>query len=313
MDSKKIVRSFQRALARNALYFFGWFFRWVPYSIMRGITFVFLKIGFVFMIRQRRIAEESLHIAFGKEKSEKEIKQIIRRCFDHFGLGMVEMLFFMAHPKMLGKKVQYEGLEYLDQAVAKGRGVIIVTAHFGNFPLLMFSLAKKGYAVNAIIRPARDEKLEADLLRRRTEEGLKTIYAVPRRECVTSCLKALRNNELLFILLDQNFGNGSGVFVDFFGEKAATGTGPVVFSLRTQAVILPMFIIREKGDFHRVIIEPPLELISGKTEDETLLVNTAKITQIIERYIRKYPHEWGWMHKRWKTKPEGSSSTKSEM
>ncbi|HNV23845.1 MAG TPA: lysophospholipid acyltransferase family protein [Candidatus Omnitrophota bacterium] len=304
MARNEAVRQMQRAMARHALYFFSWFFHWIPYSVMRGIAYIFVQLGFLFLIGQKRIARESLEIAFGKEKSPQEIKNILRKCFDHLGRGMVEMLYFMAHPQMIGKKVTFEGWEHLEEAIARGKGVIAVSAHFGNFPLMMFSLAKKGYPVNAIIRPARDPILEKDLLRRRTEEGLKNIYAIPRKECVEQCIRALRHNEILFILLDQNFGNGRGVFVDFFGEKAATGTGPVVFSSRTGATILPMFIIREEGDYHRVIIEPIFELEQGVTDEEILQKNVQRITDIIERYIRKYPHEWGWMHRRWKTKPD---------
>ena len=146
-------------------------------------------------------------------------------------------------------------------------------------------------------------KAEEYLLEQRTKMELKTVYAVPRRECVSNSLKVLRENELLFIPLDQNFGSDAGVFVDFFGQKAATATGPVVFALRTKAPILPMFIIRETEDRHKIIIEPPLVLEEHAHEEEMISMNTAKLTRIIERYIRRYPHEWGWMHRRWKSRP----------
>jgi len=113
----------------------------------------------------------------------------------------------------------------------------------------------------------------------------------------------LRQNELLFIPLDQNFGNGGGVFVDFFGQKAATATGPVVFAMRTKAPIVPMFVIRQKDDTHKIMIEPPLKLEELTDDKEMIQRNTAKITQVIERYIRQYPQEWSWMHRRWKSRP----------
>jgi KDO2-lipid IV(A) lauroyltransferase len=120
---------------------------------------------------------------------------------------------------------------------------------------------------------------------------------------VNNSIRVLRDNQLLFIPLDQNFGSGGGVFVDFFGEKAATATGPMIFHRRTGAPIVPMFIIREEGDVYRIIVEPPIVLKDLEDEQESLLVNTQKITNIIERYVRQYPQEWGWMHRRWKSRP----------
>ena len=124
-----------------------------------------------------------------------------------------------------------------------------------------------------------------------------------RKACVDASIRVLRNNEVLFIPLDQNFGSGGGVFVEFFGHKAATATGPVIFAKRTAAPILPIFIKRDHDDVHKIMIEPPLELEGCPDDDEMLVVNTQKITNVIERYIRQYPQEWGWIHRRWKARP----------
>jgi KDO2-lipid IV(A) lauroyltransferase len=256
-----------------------------------------------FVQHQKKIARESLEIAFGKEKSPEEIDSIARQCFRNFGLGMIEMVYFMSHPKQVLQRVSCEGLEHLDQALKKGNGVVVVTAHFGNFPLMMLFMAAQGYPVHSIIRPARDEKMNAFLHRKRDELGVKTVYAMPRKTCVTQSINALRQNEILFVPMDQNFGSGKGVFVDFFGQKAATATGPVIFSLRTQAPVIPMFILRQEGNRHKIIIEKPISIKKGADEDATVKENIAKITQLIEQYIRRYPHEWGWMHRRWKSKP----------
>ena len=303
MSSQDRVKIFQRAMARYGLYTFYWVFSWLPYTFIKLITHILLSIGFTFTIRQRRVAEESLKIAFGKEKTHQEIRKIIRECFEDVGLGLMEMLYFLSHRDEVSKKVSFEGKSYLDQAIRLGRGVVAVTAHFGNFPLMMYHCALQGYKTNAIIRRTRDQEVEEFLFKKRTEAGLNTIYAVPRQKCVTESLKVLRNNEILFIPLDQNFGSEGGVFVDFFGQRAATATGPVVFSNRTGALIVPMFIIRQKDDTHKIIVEPPLNIEEREDEQEMLVVNIAKITKIIEGYIRRYPHEWGWMHRRWKSRP----------
>jgi len=294
---------FQRALARYGLYTFAWLFERLPYRFVRITTEILIAIAFQCTIRQRKIAEESMDIAFGDEKTSLEKRKIIKKCFENFGRGMTELLYYMAHPKEVDQKVTFEGKEHLDAACAKNRGVIAVTAHFGNFPLMMLAYALKGYKTSSIIRAARDEELSEYLERKRTAIGLKTIYDKPRRECVLNSLAELRDNGLVFIPIDQNFGSGGGVYVNFFGQKAATATGPAVFALRTGAVILPMFIIRQTDHTHKIIIEPPIALEERSNEKETIGATMAKITDLIEKYIRQYPHEWAWMHRRWKSRP----------
>lgn len=303
MSSHKRLKTFQRALARYGLYTFAWLFKRLPFGFVRFCTGILVAIGYRCTIRQRAIAEESMDIAFGDEKSTEEKKAIIKQCFENFGRGMTEMLYYMAHPQEVSQKVVFQGKEHLDQACAQNRGVIAVTAHFGNFPLMMLACAQMGYKTSSIIRQARDEELSDYLDKKRTEVGLKTIYATPRQACVTNSLKELRGNGLLFMPIDQNFGSGGGVYVNFFGQKAATATGPAVFAMRTGAVILPMFIVRQSDNTHKIIIEPPLPLAERSDEKEVITATMAKITDLIEQYIRRYPHEWAWMHRRWKSRP----------
>lgn len=305
MGSDKKFKRFQRALARNGLFFFYWLFGNMPYVIVRWLMHILLFIGFTFTIKQKRLAKEGLTIAFGHEKTEKEIDQLIKKNFQTFGKSMIELSYFLTHPQWVLDKVTIEGREHLSTAMAQGKGVIAVTAHFGNFPLLMLRCAKEGYETNCIMRPTRDEKLEKFLYEKRKESGFKTVYAIPRKKCVVESLRVLRNKELLFIPLDQNFGSSGGIHVEFFGQQAATATGPVVFALRTGAPILLTFIIRQPDDTHKIVIEPPFELEEGVDENDTIQINIARLTKIIEGYIRKYPHEWGWMHRRWKSRPKG--------
>jgi len=298
------IKKIKRAIARHALYITSSALVHLPYAAVRTITKFFTSLGLLCVIRQKRIARESLGIAFGSEKSSQEIDAIFKNCFVNLGKGMIELIYFMAHPKMIKENVFFEGKEHLDEALAQGKGVVIVSAHFGNFPLMLLRLAQEGYPVNAIIRSTRDEKIEEYFQRQRQALGLHTIYSHPRTVCVTQSIKALRNKELVFIPLDQNFGNGAGVFVDFFGQKAATATGPVVFALRAGSPIVPMFIVRDVNDTHRIIIEPAMSVEKQLDEKETVVHNVARITNIIERYIRRYPQEWGWMHRRWKSRPK---------
>jgi KDO2-lipid IV(A) lauroyltransferase len=161
----------------------------------------------------------------------------------------------------------------------------------------------EGYAAGGIMRSMRDKRAEGVFLKSRNRYHVKTIYSQPRRECVDTTIRCLRNNEIIFIPLDQNFGTG-GIFVNFFGQKAATATGPVILSQRTGAALVPCFIVRQPDDTHRVIFEPPIQMAAGSTPEETIALNIQKLTDIIESYIRRYPAEWGWVHRRWKSKPK---------
>ncbi|MDD3374315.1 MAG: lysophospholipid acyltransferase family protein [Candidatus Omnitrophica bacterium] len=299
MSTSRIKR-FQRAVARYMLYAVGFVLTHLPYSVVCFLSRILITLGFTLLVRKKRIAMESLKVAFGKEKSTTEIKKILKDCFLSFGKGIIEIIYFMAHPKMIKERVVIENKHYLDEALSCRRGVVAVSAHFGNFPLMLLHLAQEGYPVNAIMRSARDEKIEEYFKEFRLRLGLKAIYSHPRSKCVRDSIRVLRNNEFLFIPLDQHSGSGGSVFVDFFGEKAATATGPVVFAMRTKSPILPIFIVRQKDDTHKIIIDKPFELEEREDEKEMIHVNVSKITNLIEQYIRRYPQEWSWMHRRWK-------------
>ena len=268
------------------------------YSFANFVSFL----AYRFAAKQKRIALESLSFAFGREKTAPELEQITRDCFTFMAKSAVELMFLFDKPSILKKRVTLVGKENLDKALASGCGVILVSAHFGNFPLLLGRLAVEGYTSGGIMKPMHDKRVEEIFLEKRKKFGVKTIYSQPRNVCVNSTIQALRNNELVFIPIDQNFGTG-GVFVNFFGRKAATAAGPVVFAQRTGAALLPCFIIRQPDDTHKIIFEPVLKLEEGKNAEDTVLINIQKLTGIIEEYIRKYPAEWGWIHRRWKSQP----------
>jgi KDO2-lipid IV(A) lauroyltransferase len=302
MDFKKIRKYVSRLFAWFGLKFCFLIVKFIPRYCLYGFAKQMAFLGYLIARKHRKIALESLSIAFGKEKSAPEIERIAKDCFTFMSKSGVELIYLMDKPELLKKRVDIVGKEYLDNALAKGKGAILVSAHFGNFPLLLARLSLEGYQTSGIIRYMRDQRAEKIFAAKRQSIGIKTIYNQPRKLCVENCLRTLRNNELLFIPLDQNFGTG-GVFVDFFGRKAATATGPVVLAKRTNAVILPCFILRQKDDTHKIIFEPPLTLKEGNNNEETIGLNVQGLTNIIESYIRKYPAEWGWIHRRWKSKP----------
>lgn len=304
------VKIFRRAVARYSLHTALFLFTRLPFSMVGPAARFFVNFAALFLAKQKRVARESLAIAFGQDKSPAEREEILRRCFNNFGFTIAETIYAMAHPEIIDRSVVIEGRTHVDEALAHGHGAVMVSAHFGNFFLMLLWFARHGYKTHILIRHARDEKVDEFLNQERKKHGLETIYTKPRRQCVSQVMKALRRNELVFVLLDQNYGTGTGVHVDFFGKPAATATGPIMFAQRTGARILPAFVVRE-GDFqHRIFVEPSFPVDERGDDDETAFVNVSRITGIIESYIRRYPHEWGWMHKRWKTRPKDDEKLK---
>jgi KDO2-lipid IV(A) lauroyltransferase len=307
MTRKEFFRRFSYGFGRLLIGFCDAGARVVPLPLLYGFANFLGFIGYHLAFKHRRIAIESLTRAFGKEKSRRQIEKICRECFNMMASSAVEFFMFMRYPERIRKFVKIEGLQNLDKALALGKGVVAVSAHFGSFPLLVSRLSLEGYKVSTMMRHMRDMGLDKFFEKKREKMRVGSIYTQPRKECVDGSLRVLRNNEILFVQMDQNFGT-AGVFVDFFGVKAATATGPIIFSMRTGAPIVPMFIYRTKGAHHKISIEPEVPFEEGSSKDETILKMVQELTILIERYIRKYPHEWGWIHKRWKARPKEENS-----
>ena len=298
-------KGFLRIIGRYMLFISRGIISWLPDPVFRFLIPLFVEMSKPLMWRKKHIVRENLQTAFGNEKTEAEIKAILGKYFANIGLGMIELVYFLDRPKKILENVTIIGKENLDEALSKGRGVILLSAHFGDFILMYLRMALEGYKINCIMRRMKDAQFEEYISEYLKKNGVQKIYSLPHRQCVVQSLKCLRDNQVLFMLLDQNYGEGSGVFVDFFGRQAATATGPVVFSSRSGAPIVPIFIVREgKAGEHKIIIDPPIKLEAAQNEEAGLTRNTAQLTKIIERYIRRYPYEWGgWMHRRWKSRP----------
>ncbi len=302
MDFKKARKGFAYFIGWVALRACSLIVSLMPEGWLYGFAKGIASLGYVFARKQRKIALQGLSIAFEKEKSPSQIRRIARDSFISMAKSAVEILYLLDKPEILKNRIVLSGKENLDAALAKNKGVILVSAHFGNFPLLLGRLSVEGYKAAGIMRPMKDKKAEEFFRGKRNRLNIQTIYSQPRNACVEATIRMLRQNSAVFIPLDQNFGT-SGVFVNFFGTQAATATGPVVLAQRTGAAILPCFIVRGKDDSQKIIFEPELTLEEGSSSEQTVHINIQKLTRIIELYIRRYPAEWGWIHRRWKSKP----------
>ena len=257
--------------------------------------------GLVFYLapQQRKLACEHLRCCL-TFPDERRVKAVAKRCFENLGKTVVE---FMQFPRLdreqMRRYVTFEGIEHVQQALARGRGAIILTGHFGNWELLAASISATIAPLTPIVRELRSPRLNTLVAGYREKAGYRTI---DRDTGVRHALRCLKRNELLGIVADVDTAV-SGVFVDFFGRHAYTPYSPVAIALKTGAAILPTFIVRQPDGSHHAIIEPSLALKRTHTKEKDLVVNTQKFTKIIESYIRQYPAQWIWMHRRWKTQP----------
>ena len=286
------------------LEYFGfklWIF-WVKHLSLESLGFYGEKLGTIALYllgKGRRIALNNLHLALGSEKSEEEIKQICRESFKNIGKDMMENSRYLEYEdSYLKTLVRFEGKEYLNKALKQGKGVIALTAHLGNFPIMFARLVKEGYPLTIVARESKNPKIVKFITSLKDTIGMESIPLKPKMTCVARCLKALKENRILMIHIDLN-APATEAWVDFFGYLVPTFKGPVVFSFRTGIPIIPMFITR-KHHYHNIIIHPPFDLNITGDRQQDITSNIARLTKIVEATIREYPEQWWWALPRFK-------------
>jgi KDO2-lipid IV(A) lauroyltransferase len=259
--------------------------------------------GFHLAGRQRRAGLHNLRMVF-PQLTEAERMRILRGSFQNLGRLLVEFTHFPELNKgNIADHVIHDGLENYLEGLRRGRGVIFMTAHFGAWELSSFAHALYGYPLKFIVRPIDNPRVEELISNYRTLSGN---VPIRRRSAARDILKTLRQNEAVGILFDQNTTRSEGVFAEFFGIPAATTPAIALFAQRAGAAVIPGFLIwNEKLGKHRLRLDPPVELVNTGDLDHDVLENTRRFNRILEDYVRKYPDQWLWIHRRWKTRPEG--------
>lgn len=254
--------------------------------------------------KHRKIAQSNLKIAFGPDLSPRFRKRISRNCFKHFGEVIIDILkFSRLSDEKKNRILDVEGEDNLKEALRKGKGVLLFTAHYGNWEIGSFFFSKKGN-LNVIARPLDNTLLEKEILKLRANFGAKIIY---KHRAAKHILYSLRAKEMVALLIDQNVLRSQAVFVDFFGKKAATTPSLAAFFLKTRSPLLPAFCYPLSSHRYHLKIGKPLEISLEGDHNQNMLKITQICTKIIENQIRKDPNYWFWFHKRWKTRPEGET------
>jgi len=278
--------------------FFGILVRLLPLKLSARIGSGIGYIVFSILGIRRDITLRNIHQAFGDRKKYKEKKKIGRESYQNFGIGLVEFLRFpILNKNCVRSLVSINDLENIDYALSLGRGVVAVTGHFGNWELMGAVFSFLGYPVNFLVGEQHNLLVDYRMNYLRKLCGIKII---PMGFSVRKVLEALRKNEIVAMLSDQDAGR-DGVFVNFFGKYASTPKGPAIFALKTGACILPVFIVRERFERHRIFVEKPIVVEDVNGSPENIREFTQLYTSILEEYIRRFPNHWFWPHRRWKT------------
>lgn len=250
-----------------------------------------------FIPRLRRFAHVNLGFAY-PDRDAAWRARTVDGIFASIGRMLVA---FARFPRInranVGEWVRYEGFEHYAEAKARGRGVLFATAHLGNWELSAFAHALMTERMNVVVRPLDNPLLDAMVERRRGMSGNRLLS---KRDFARSILQALRNNEPVGILMDQNTAPENGVFVPFFGKLACANVTFAKIAARSGAAVIPGFLVWSAAEGKFILKFYPLVEIRGDAAEDT-----ARIQAAIELAVREYPEQWLWIHRRWKNRPAG--------
>jgi len=272
---------------------------WTPTGLAYGIARIYARLLDWALPRLRRVAYRNLSLAL-PELGASRHREIVDGVFRSIARVLVAFAKFPAIRRDNVKQwIRCEGLEYVEAALRQGRGVLFATAHLGNWELSAYAHALLAAPMQVVVRPLDNRLIDAMVERRR---GLSGNRMIGKQQYARSILKALAANQAVGILADQNSAADAGVFVDFFGMKACAGVGFAKLAARSGAAVIPGFAIWDESERRYVLrFRPPIPMTGDPAGD------TQAVQSEIEQAIRDHPDQWLWIHRRWKTRPEGEA------
>jgi len=276
----------------------------LPRSLALRFGYALGALARLLLPRLRRHATTNLRLAFpGME--EKERDQIVRDVFRSLGRLLAEVSQFpRLTPDNIEQVVRYEGLFHFLEAQATGRGVIFLTGHLGAWELSVYAHSVYGHPSSFLARRVDNPLVEQLAERYRTMYGNRSI---DKKTGLREVIRTLKAGGVVGILADLNALRPEGIFCDFFGVPAATTVGVATLALRTDAVVLPGYLVWEEAEQRHVLhFEPPVETIRTGDWEADVQQNTSRYTALLESVIRRYPGQWLWIHRRWRTRPPGA-------
>ncbi len=274
-------------------------FKAIPLPLRRALFKGLFLLFYHFSPRHRLIALHNLKDSF-PEKSIWELKRVARGVYRSIALTAADFFEIpYINKSNLHRWVELDGLENLDNARAKGKGVLSIVAHFGNWELMTAAVPIASGPMYIIYRPLDNPVLEDLITWARTHKGN---FMIPKEGATKVVRRLLTQGKVIGILNDQNVSAREGVFVDFFNRPACTSPGVAYMALASGAPVIPAYMARKEDGTYKFVIEPEVEMINTGDLNQDVIANTQKFTKIVEDFVRKYPDQWFWIHQRWKTK-----------
>jgi Kdo2-lipid IVA lauroyltransferase/acyltransferase len=276
----------------------------LPRSLSRAAAISLAWMVYLLHGRLRRVGMRNLSMALS-EKSRGEHVGILRGEFTSLGRQLAEVCQLPRYTLAnVNQVVVYDGFENYERAVARGKGVLFLTAHFGGWELSAFVHSLHGHPMHVVVRNLDNVYLDRLIQRYRSMHGNTT---VSKDNFVRGLLEAMKSGEVVGILMDTNMTPPQGVFVNFFGIPACTASGLARIALRTDAAVVPGFTIWDTAlRKYRLRFDPAVNLVRTGDDEKDIVTNTQIFTKITEDYVRRYPDQWLWVHRRWKTRPPGA-------
>jgi KDO2-lipid IV(A) lauroyltransferase len=275
----------------------------LPRHIARAVGAGVGRLLFHLLGRLRTTGLDNLGRSF-PEKTEAERALILRGVYRSLGWQIGEFCKMRHYTAAKASQfIRYDGIENYLEARAKGRGVLVLTGHLGAWELSSYYHSLMGYPMSMVIRRLDNPLVDTFVNELRCQHGNRVIH---KDDFARGLLGAMHNNETVGILMDTNMTPPQGVFVPYFGVPACTATALARIALKTGAAVVPGFLLWEESESRYVLrFGEALSLIQTGNVAQDILANTALFTATIESYVRRYPEQWLWVHRRWKTRPEG--------
>ncbi len=260
------------------------------------------RFAFLFAGELRRTGEINLKLAF-PEISLEERRKLLRGCFESLGRQLGLFSHFSSDPQTVMPVIEGRGIEHLVKAKTGDTGIILFTGHLGAWELTSFWTSLCGHPFSFLVRRIDNPRIEELVDGYRTSAGNKTL---DKSAAARSMVKILRSREAIGLLFDLNALEDEAIFVDFFGVPASTNFMTAKLALRTGAALIPCFAPWDKQRQKFLVqMGPPVQVEHTGDDEEDVRTLTAQLSLLFEKQIRKYPEQWLWIHKRWKTRPKG--------
>ena len=277
----------------------------LPRALARRIGALVGAAAYLLFGRLRQVGFANLARAYPDWSAARRV-QVLRQVYRHFGLHLAEFCQMSSYtPEHASSFIEYEGLEHYTDARELGKGVLVVTGHLGAWELSSFYHSLVGYPMGLVIRRLDNPLVDRFVNNIRCLHGNRVIH---KDDFARGLIASMRSGETVGILMDTNMTPPQGVFVPFFGSDACTASGLARVALKTNAAVLPGFLLWDEPRRKYLLrFGKPIELQRTADHAADIVSNTAKFTAAIEAAIRRNPEQWLWMHRRWKTRPAGEA------